>query len=53
MKNDKSVAEIVEVNKKVPCEKPVHQQIDIMAVLYRHPSRKRLLLDRAKRDGVP
>lgn len=30
MKNDKSVAEIVEVNKKVPCEKPVHQQIDIM-----------------------
>ena len=30
MKNDKSVAEIVEINKKAPCEKPVHQQIDIM-----------------------
>ncbi|QOY60877.1 pyruvate formate lyase family protein [Thermophilibacter immobilis] len=30
MKNDKQVAEIVEINKKVPCEKSVHQQIDIM-----------------------
>jgi len=30
MKNDKSVAEIVEINKKAPCEKPVAQQIDIM-----------------------
>ena len=30
MKNDKSVAEIVEINKKVPCEKTVKQQVEIM-----------------------
>lgn len=30
MKNDKSVAEIVEVNKKIPCEKSVADQIDLI-----------------------
>lgn len=30
MKNDKNVAEIVEINKKAPCEKPVEQQVEIM-----------------------
>lgn len=30
MANDKSVAEIVEINKKAPCEKPLEQQIEIM-----------------------
>ena len=29
-KNDKSVAEIVEVSKKIPCCKPLAEQIEIM-----------------------
>ncbi|WP_455137255.1 pyruvate formate lyase family protein [Thermophilibacter sp.] len=49
MKNDKSVAEIVEVNKKIPCEKSLEEQIDLIEA-YTNAHRANLSSSVTKRE---